>query len=358
MDTHTQAGLGDRQASGARRHAEWHWALMLVGLLCVMWLGTAQAASKNKSVYEYYLTGSADDVVVAPRKAPSVVLMGGGPDVDAAFAWMIEKGGGGNFVVIRVRGADGYNPYIYAMGGVSSVETLVIQSREAAADPFVLDRVSKAEMLFIAGGDQSDYIRLWQGTPLEQAVQELMGRNVPIGGTSAGLAVLGQFDFAALRGTVSSDQALADPYNKYMTLERDFLVAPGLAQTIADAHLDTRDRMGRLLTFVARTIQDGWTEPKAARGIGVDVETALLVDNGLGTRVGVGAVYFLSPTIAPTVCAPGQPLTFRNVIVQRLSGSGRFDLSTWRGSPGDLVIYDISAEVGVLISSQPGGSIY
>lgn len=356
MDSLMHALRVTHHRHGASPRSRLH--LFLICLLCLLCLGTAEAASRNKSVYDYYLIGSAQDVVVAAPKSPSVVLMGGGPDVDAAFAWMIEKAGGGNFVVIRVRGADGYNPYIYAMGGVSSVETLVIQSREAAADPFVLDRVGKAEMLFIAGGDQSDYVRLWQGTPLEQAIHELMARNAPIGGTSAGLAVMGQFDFAALRGSVTSDQALADPYNKYMTLDRSFLNAPGLAQTIADAHLDTRDRMGRLLTFVARTIQDGWVGPEAARGIGVDVETALLVDNGVGVRVGVGAVYFLSPTIAPTVCAPGQPLTFRNVIVQRLSGDGRFDLSAWRTSPGAVVSYDISAEFGVLISSQPGGAVY
>lgn len=42
--------------------------------------------------------------------------MGGGTDVDAAFKWMIERSGGGNFVVIRTAGTDAYNPYIYNLG--------------------------------------------------------------------------------------------------------------------------------------------------------------------------------------------------------------------------------------------------
>ena len=42
-----------------------------------------------------------------------------------------------------------------------------------------------------------------------------------------------------------------------MTLDRGFLTAPYLEGAIADAHLDTRDRMGRLLTFVARIVRDG-----------------------------------------------------------------------------------------------------
>lgn len=107
--------------------------------------------------YEYYLTGNAVDAVLPQRPpSPSTLLMGGGPDVDAAFKWMIQKAGGGDFVVIRVRGADGYNQYVYDMGGIDSIETLVIKTREAASDPFVLDRIKKAEILFIAGGDQSD----------------------------------------------------------------------------------------------------------------------------------------------------------------------------------------------------------
>lgn len=125
-----------------------------------------------------------------------------------------------------------------------------------------------------------------------------------------------------------------------MSLDRGFLTGPGLGGVLADAHLDTRDRMGRLLTFVARTVQDGWASVGAARGIGV------------------GSAYFLSPTIAPTTCLPGQPLTFRNVIVQRLSGSGSFDLPAWSGARGAVAVYDISAEAGVLTSSQSGGSVY
>ena len=245
------------------------------------------------------------------------------------------------------------------MGNVDSDETLVIKTREAAFDPFVLERVAKADALFIAGGDQSDYIKLWKGTPLADAIDVLKNRNVPIGGTSAGLAVLGQFDFSALNGSVISADALANPYNRRMTLDRDFLTAPGLGGVIADAHLDTRDRMGRLLTFVARIVQDGWvTTVDAARGIGVDVETALLIDGDVATRVGLGSVYFLRPSVAPVTCKSGTPLTFNNVDVYRLSVStDSFALGTWSG-PARVTHYDISAVAGVLISSQQGGSVY
>jgi cyanophycinase len=282
--------------------------------------------------------------------------MGGGPDVDAAFKWMIQKGGGGNFVVIRATGTDAYDPYIYAMGGVRSVETIVVPSREAAGDPFVLQRLRGAEEVFIAGGDQGDYLSFWKGTPLEGALQELASRNVPIGGTSAGLAVLGQFIYSGLHQPVTSSEALADPYDKDVTLDRDFLALPPLARAIADSHLDARDRMGRLVTFLARVVNDGWTG--TARGIGIDVETALLVENGQAVRVGAGSAYFLQTVGLPQVCAPKTPLTYRNVGVQRLSGAGSFDLDNWAGYGGATVNYSVSAVAGALTSTQPGGAVY
>ncbi|MFT3893393.1 MAG: cyanophycinase [Anaerolineales bacterium] len=119
--------------------------------------------------------------------------MGGGTDVDAAFQWMIGKSGGGDFVVIRVTGTDAYNPYIFDLGTVDLVETIIIKNRAAASDSFVVDKIRNAEALFIAGGDQSDYVNLWKGTPVEDAIHYLVTRNVPIGGTSAGLAVMGEF---------------------------------------------------------------------------------------------------------------------------------------------------------------------
>ena len=324
-----------------------------LGLLALAFVA-AQAAHAEKS-YKYYAVGDTTDVVLPAPAHPALVLMGGGPDVDDAFRWMIRKGGGGNFVVIRATGTEAYNPYIFAMGGVRSVETIVVPSRAAASDPFVLQRIRGAEAVFIAGGDQNDYLQFWKGTPLAAALQQLAGHNVPIGGTSAGLAVLGQFIYSGANQSVTSAEALANPYNKNMTLDRDFLAFPYLTRTVTDSHLDARDRMGRLAAFMARVVNDGWTS--TARGVGVDVETALLIENGQATRVGVGSVYFLQTVGLPQVCAPKTPLTYQNIGVQRLSGAGTFDLNNWAGY-GSTANYSISAVKGVLQSSQAGGAVY
>ena len=65
------------------------------------------------------------------------VLMGGAPDVDAAMQWMIAKSGGGDFLVLRATGTSACNAYIYGLGSVNSVETLLINSRTLANDPQV-----------------------------------------------------------------------------------------------------------------------------------------------------------------------------------------------------------------------------
>lgn len=320
----------------------------------------------STKLYDYYLTGNAADAQPARPATPLLVLMGGGLDVDSAFKAMVNKAaaGGGkvDVVVVRATGADGYNDYLYnqiytapsELNPIDSVETLVIKSRAGADDAWVNATVAKADVLFIAGGDQWDYINLWKGSQLDTTLQALKARNVPIGGTSAGLAVLGDVDFSAQNGTITSDQALANPYDRRETLDSGFITGlKGLARTIADPHLVTRDRMGRLVSFLARMVKDnGWTgTPGNARGIGLDENTALVVEDGVATVQGGGTAYFLKPSIAPALIQDKKPLTFRNVLVTRARAGASFDLLNWVGLAG-TTNYDISAESGVLMGSS------
>jgi cyanophycinase-like exopeptidase len=383
------------------------WRGLLGPVLSLVLSSISSGASADKP-YRYYVEGDPSvRVNVTAPAAPSYVLMGGGPDVDEAFRWMIGQAGitassGGRLVVIRASGDGAYNPYIYysnaasstapedivdgwvggASLGLTSVETLVIPSVQAANEPFVNSVVSKANAVWIAGGDQSNYINFWKGQALETSLKLLMSRNVPIGGTSAGLAVLGQFDFAALRGSVTSEQALNDPYNKYMTLDPNplstrggFIAPPALANTILDSHLDSRDRMGRLIAFVSRLIRTypgpgnqtygctgGILSNSEAQGIGLSVETALLVEgNPSGkftarrvTNVSTtseSAVYFISVTQGPTLCAPDKPLAIATptIEIRKLDDSRPFNLSNWSSYP----VYKYGgAAAGVLLPTD------
>ena len=328
---------------------------MMRCLALLLTLAVAMPASAAKSPYEYYRVGNAADATA--RTAPGTVLMGGGEDVDAAFQWLCQRSGGGDFLVIRATGTDAYNPYVQSLCPVNnSVATLVVPDLAAANSPEVRAYIEAAEALWIAGGDQSNYVRYWMGTPVQSAVNAAIARGVPVGGTSAGMMVLTQFVYSALGSKgVTSSQALADPYNRYLTLARDLFSVPGLEAVIGDSHFVTRDRMGRDLAFLCRVHLAGWSA--TPRAIAVDEQTALLIESGRAEAVGPGTAYFLQASTPPAVCQGDAPLTYQNIAVYRISaGRGTFGLGRWTGSGGTA--YSVSATAGVLTSTQPGGSAY
>jgi cyanophycinase-like exopeptidase len=240
--------------------------------------------------------------------------------------------------------------------GINSVSTLKILDRPATRDPFVAQTIAKAEALFIAGGSQNQYVQYWQHTPVNDAIDALAAAGVPIGGTSAGNAILAQYAFSALVGTVTSPMVLRDPFNYRVTIDQDFLTLSPLTEgTITDDHFVTRDRMGRLVGFLARVSHDDG----AARpfGIALDEHTAFLMEaDGRGRIVGSSTAYFIRTPGPPEVCEPGRRLTYKNLDVYRVTAGNTFDLRSWRGTGG--TDYAISAVQGHLTSTQPGGGVY
>jgi cyanophycinase len=282
--------------------------------------------------------------------------MGGGTDLDEAFRWMCEKADGGDFVVLRATGNDDYNPYIAKLCKLNSVATLVLPDKSAATDPRVAEIIRQSEAVFISGGDQSNYIKYWQGTPVQDAINERIKAGAPVGGTSAGLAVMGQFIFSAMNDSAQSKDTLANPYNDRVTIARDFVHIPHLENIITDTHFAKRDRLGRFLGFMARIVTDGMS--KEIRGIPIDEKvSALMEPDGKLKIVGKGiAAYFMRPTQAPALCKPGEPLTYRGIDVYKAPPGAYFDLATWTGTGGRS--YQLNVTNGSLTSTQPGGSPY
>jgi len=325
---------------------------LVAALLVVVAVAVPAEAARKLT---YYRVGNAADATGITMNG-GVVLMGGSTDVDAAFQWMCDRAPGGDFLIVRASGTDAYNPYIAGLcGNENSVATVIVDSIAEANDPVIVGYVQKAEMIWIAGGDQSNYIEYWAGTAFQRAIQARIDAGAPVGGTSAGLNVLTQFAYSAEapKGATSS-QALADPYNKYMTFARDFITGIGLDNIVGDPHFSARDRMGRDLGFMCRIVANGWSG--APRGISVDEQTALLIVGADATVTGFGNVYFLQARGAPEVCQPKTPLTYRNIAVHRITVGDTFNLSRWSGRGG--TDYTVSADAGVLTSTQNGGSPY
>ena len=276
-----------------------------------------------------------------------MVLMGGGADVDEAFKWMINKSGGGDVVILRATGTDAYNSYVFGLGTVNSVETLLINSRELANNDTVANIIRNAEMVFIAGGDQSDYMKYWKGTKTDAALNYLLtSKKTPVGGTSAGCAILGGLYYSGETGGVTSLQALANPYDSNITLYRnDFLTAPFLQNVITDQHFITRGREGRSMVFLERIFKD-WGI--AAKGIAADEKTAVCIDaTGMAKVYGdfsstkpYNSAYFLmyDAVKIPEQFAANKVVNWNNSqqamsvyeIVASVNGGGSFNVSTFK----------------------------
>ena len=317
------------------------------------------AAVSHAAHFKYIRQGNPQDIQT--RAEAGVAMMGGGTDLDEAFRWLCGKANGGDFLIVRAHGSADYNPYVNGLCKANSVATLIIPSRDAAMKPRVAEIIGQAEVIFIAGGDQSRYVNFWKGTPVEDAINAHVAAGKPIGGTSAGLAVLGQFVYGCLEdkpkdADLASRDVLADPYTKRVTVVKDFLKVPGLENILTDSHFAKRDRMGRSLGFLARIVADGWS--KTPREIAIDEKSALLVEaSGRGKVVGTGlGVYFLQVTDAPEVCKPGQPLTLRNVAAYHAPAGAGFDVRDWVGDGGEA--YSISVEGGQVHTSRAGNATY
>jgi cyanophycinase len=261
-----------------------------------------------------------------------VMLEGGAGDVEQAWRWFLERAGHGDIVVLRATPDEGYDAWIRELAPVRSFQTLQLTDRAAADDPFVLGSIERADGLFIAGGDQYDYVRVWTGTPIQRAINAAIAAGGPVGGISAGLAVLGGFAFTAERDTITSEEALADPFDERVCLASGLLRVPGLEAAITDSHFSERERLGRLLTFTARILADGWASELG--GIGIDEETAVLIEpDGTATVEGAGAAWFMRMHAADVrTCGPATPLETGPIEAIAIRRGGTFHVPTWTGS--------------------------
>lgn len=303
------------------------------GLLFALAIPIATTQTTPVPHASYFRIGAPSDVKAHPHAG--YALIGGGKDLDEAFQWLCERADGGDFVVLRASGTDAYNPYIKGLCRLNSVTTVVIPDRAAALEPEAAETIWHASALFLAGGDQSKYTRYWRGTPVETALRDAVKRGIPIGGTSAGLAVMGGFLYSAEgdkpdEPDLTSDKALANPFDRQVVIAPDLLGIPILRGVITDSHFDTRHREGRLLAFMARILEAG--QATQIRGIGVDEQTALLVEpDGMARVVGKSEVDFYQASGKPLLCRPGEPLQIENVKKQVARSGESFNLKTWRG---------------------------
>ncbi len=272
---------------------------------------------------------SGNEADVRPElHGPLLLLSGGGGDVTEGLQTAIDqiRGDGKiDVVVLRASGDDSYNPYFMKMRGVDSVVSMIVTDRDSASRPDVVQLVRDAELVYFGGGDQCNYIRWIKGTPVETAVEEVYARGGAIGGTSAGLAIQGEWVYDACPNqSAQSAEVLLDPFHVDVSVSNHFFEWPAMRGVITDTHFQQRDRLGRLLVFLARAGQ--------RTGLGVSEGTIALVGrDGKGVVHGKGPVHLVIAGENATV-ERGKPLTFRGLRVLRFETGESFDLRNPAGA--------------------------
>jgi cyanophycinase-like exopeptidase len=323
--------------------------------------------------YTSYFTGNSADITTIP--SGGVCLMGGASEDDNAMKWFLQRANGGDVLVLRASGSNGYNTYLYSGLGinVNSVETIVCNSAAASSEAYVLQKIQQAEAIWFAGGDQWNYISYWRNTPVDNAIKQAIAqRNIVIGGTSAGMAIQGQYYFSAQNGTVTSATALANPFDNAVKVDSAELINNKyLDSTITDTHFDNPDRKGRLMTFLARIKNDYGV---FATAITCDEYAAVCIDTNGTAKVYGGYptyddnAYFIQSNCelasqTPENCSSGNPLTWNlgGLAVKAYqikgdsTGNKTFNLNDWKNGNGGTW-YNWSVANGVF-SEQSGSAI-
>ena len=156
--------------------------------------------------------------------------------------------------------------------GVKDVQTIDVSTREDAVDPEALELIENATGVFFTGGDQLHVTSLLGGTRLDHCLKERLAEGLLIAGTSAGAAMMAN-------SMILGGEAEQSPRFGEIRIGGGMTF---LAGTVIDTHFSQRGRFGRLLAAVAHYPQE--------LGLGIDENTALVVEDGHFQVIGEGAV--------------------------------------------------------------------
>jgi hypothetical protein len=213
-----------------------------------------------------------------------------------------------------------------------------------------------------------------------------------IGGTSAGLDILGQYVNVAHADSVTSAEALANPYNYKIELGTKFMYIDILKGVITDAHVLQEDRMGRICVFLGRLMKDYNLKSSLAfasshrlyhgikpnllfflyvlvvRAIAGNEASALDVDEtGVGfvttdhKHTKTNGLYMMTAIRSPQdIILPNTPATLGNpILVQKIKEGNGFDLNKWAFVPGrEGTQYTLTVTNGQLSVQGNDGNVY
>ncbi|MBW4468054.1 MAG: cyanophycinase [Pegethrix bostrychoides GSE-TBD4-15B] len=164
--------------------------------------------------------------------------------------------------------------------GAEDVQVLDTEHPEDGDRQESVDKVQQATGIFFTGGDQARIIELVKGTRVDQAIRQRHAQGIVVGGTSAGAAMMP--DTMIIEGDSSTN-----PRVDAVELGQGMGFLPGIA---VDQHFSQRGRLGRLISALV--------QQQAILGIGIDENTAVIVEGNEFEVIGQGSVTVVDETEA------------------------------------------------------------
>lgn len=320
-------------------------------LLCVVSTFTACGGGES---------GAGSGGVRGPESSPStgtLVVIGGAlsPDNEAIYrAVLVRRLGAGPVCVVPTASAEPAESGASAVerfdryGGAGSAVALelVVDRPDAAADPLMVKRMAECAGFYFVGGQQSRITRLLgtkdAPTPVLRALLQRFEDGVVVSGSSAGAAIMshpmiggGASAEAVLEGVGwrvglreagdgggGEDGAASGEEPGGVLLDGGLGLLEGV---LVDQHFLARGRIGRLIAAVL--------DPRTSDlGMGVDENTALVVEDGVAGVVGASGVVVVDGSSATggSRGTPGSPLRMggvQGVTVHLLGRGDAYDLT-------------------------------
>src|SRR3954469_5012174 len=261
------------------------------------------------------------------RRRGCLIIIGGGEDKKGDRAILREVARhvrGGKLVLATVAShqPEGYfDEYQKAFADldVGELVELYVEERAEAHDREKLSVLDDAAGVFFSGGDQLRITSQIGDTGIEAKVRAIFERGGVIAGTSAGASVMSET--MLIKGSSRETHRIGDLH-----------MAPGMGlirDAIIDQHFAERGRFGRLIGAVAHN-------PRVL-GLGLDEDTAAMVEGDRFKVIGSGAVY-VGGGADVSYCSvaeaePDRALSMHDVRVHVLSAGDGFDLKTRKPTP-------------------------
>lgn len=256
-----------------------------------------------------------------------VCAIGGGSEnysdwSDAPYSWVVQKSDSGKIIIISDADATTWLPNYFMSLGADTAYNKTISSISTANLQSTYDELITAKAIFLRGGDQWDYIRLWKGTKSDSAINYVFQNGGVIAGTSAGAAVLGDVDFSAKNGSAYPDEALQNPFYSKMQFEDNFLKL--VPNALFDTHFIERGRHGRLIAMLYNL---HFNTGRDLIGAGIDDRTAICIyPDGIGEVMGSGAVtIFYKDDLTKYSYVTSSKYTIENLKSEMLTKGWKYD---------------------------------